>query len=640
MVGPGVADLAVTTRSPLYEPIYELTLRVDCPGLPKVIRHYVLMLDLPGMALPPVNVATTSARPEQTPPSRGRIDAAPSPRRTSPLAPAREPVPVGTRYRVREGDTLSQIAARVEGRLPNTTWQLAEQIFAANPGAFINGNPDLIKLGYEITIPDAAVITSAQPSQESVAPSIPDLPTLPGAAEPAVAATETVPTEILPPQPAVMMKVPPVATAPAETAAPAESAVPTPDTVTLPEEPVEDLVAPPVSSSPFADVAESAPVASPPVEAETPRVELTPRDSSAVSPLLAVLLGLLLGLGMSIVLLRSKLLEGLSALFARGRAAPARKSADGNYTDTDEWLQTEEGLNVQSLALGSPAEQTYIVEVGEQGESTEEIDESVTERTGEFDVPFAPLDNQYQPATDSTAQADADAIDEQQPAPDTAATAEMSQPPETAETVEMPDAPMAEFGAGTESANPPEMLAPAAESQALAPDATGKTKEMPAVDLHLPAEPDMADLFADGLSDLPAEPDLPVEIFAGEDEDGDINQIVATDNPPLFDESETLMGQTAEVQMPSSGLDGLQDTSASEAMGLEGLAEEDEDAIDSHMSDTLQEAMSMLEHDFNDELTASQIIDQSELRDAIRESELEDELEGSGAQGPARKRAG
>ena len=54
VTGPGVFDISVTSSRPLYEPMYELTLRVDCPGMPTVMRHYVLMLDLPGLSQPPV----------------------------------------------------------------------------------------------------------------------------------------------------------------------------------------------------------------------------------------------------------------------------------------------------------------------------------------------------------------------------------------------------------------------------------------------------------------------------------------------------------------------------------------------------------------------------------------------------------
>ena len=74
-------------------------------------------------------------------------------------------------YRVREGDTLSTIAARVDGRPANSTWQLATQIFAANPNAFIRANPDLIKLGWEIKIPDAASWNDVAPAAPVRAPS-------------------------------------------------------------------------------------------------------------------------------------------------------------------------------------------------------------------------------------------------------------------------------------------------------------------------------------------------------------------------------------------------------------------------------------------------------------------------------------
>ena len=126
--GPALLELEVTSRQPLYEPLYELTLQVDCPGLPKIMRHYVLMLDLPGLSLPASNtlgVAGSSGVPDSAD-TRNDAPTRSGSRRAASLAASREPIPAGRTYRVREGDTLSTIAARVAGRAPNTTWQLAD----------------------------------------------------------------------------------------------------------------------------------------------------------------------------------------------------------------------------------------------------------------------------------------------------------------------------------------------------------------------------------------------------------------------------------------------------------------------------------------------------------------------------------
>lgn len=637
--GPGMLDLEVTTRQPLYEPLYELTLQVDCPGLPKIMRHYVLMLDLPGMALP------ANSREATTAPRQGNAGVAvrdnpgagSTPRRSARLAATRDPVPAGQRYRVREGDTLSTIAARVEGRAPNTTWQLAEKIFAANPRAFIGGNPDLIKLGFEITIPVPGKLaaTTGEP-----APSAPVAPReLAPAAEAAarVAADEAaarvaaVDAEIAAVQQALReARSAPVATTLSLDADPgtqpaADSLLNVDDTVDV----SQDIVLPPTSSSPFADEVtgrelEAAAAVEPP-----PPISFAPRQSSQVNPLLAVLMGLLLGLGLSILLLRSRLLEGLSNLFARSRAAPALAPAEQTYADTDEWLKTEEGLHAEALAVGPPAEQTYIVEVDESEATAAATGAPVANKSADFDAPFAPPDSEYEPELDELETAEAPGI------PATAETAETAEMPDIAPTAEMPSiAPTAEMPGLAQTAS---MRSIGQAVDAADPAPTAETVAMPDAVFDPTVEPDMAELFADDLSDLPGEPDLPVEVFAGMDADPDASALAPTADMPRFADADDELDD-ATLGAPNVGLEGLiTDGDATEAMELQGLSEDHVD--DSQLSDTLQQALSLLERDFNDELTASQIIDQDALKKVIAEKDEADE-DTDALQDPQRKRAG
>lgn len=169
---PGVHRLSLSTDRPLLEPMYEIAVQVNCPGIPVVVRQYVLMLDLPGMAALPVPVATAGpdgtffagtvaaasaggnagAPPPATPPP-ARPRATPSAR--TPATPLRP----GERYTVRRGDTLSSIAARVQDR-PGSLWQMAELIHAGNPDAFIRNDPDLIREGSEIHLPAVGATTA------------------------------------------------------------------------------------------------------------------------------------------------------------------------------------------------------------------------------------------------------------------------------------------------------------------------------------------------------------------------------------------------------------------------------------------------------------------------------------------------
>lgn len=233
----GSYELRVTSDSALYEPMYELELKVQCPGAPILVRQYVLMLDLPGaVAAAVAPAAAPVAAPGPALPAAASRDPASRP-------PAARPRPVaarqagkidaGSRYRVVEGDTLSGIAARVQGR-DVTLQAMADAIQAANPDAFIRNDANLIKLGSEISIPstpaaappaggDAAATAANAPASVPQPMDLP-LPTLPPVLEAVPEASATA----LPPE------APPTAAAPATVPPPAPAALPRPASVRAP----------------------------------------------------------------------------------------------------------------------------------------------------------------------------------------------------------------------------------------------------------------------------------------------------------------------------------------------------------------------------------------------------------------------
>ncbi len=167
---PGTYSIRITTRRPLFEPMYEFAIRVNCMGTPLLLKHYVLMLDLPGLpapvsrqtmrdsgdtARPEVAVAAVQAQqPKPTSEPVNRKNSA----RTSASETARsqvtaKPIETGADYRVSGGDTLSSIAERVKGRPTGSVWDVADWIYAANPNAFVNSDPDVIKRGSMLRIP-------------------------------------------------------------------------------------------------------------------------------------------------------------------------------------------------------------------------------------------------------------------------------------------------------------------------------------------------------------------------------------------------------------------------------------------------------------------------------------------------------
>ena len=543
--GPGVLQLGVSTTRPLYEPMYELTLRVDCPGIPTVLRHYVLMLDLPGMgAITQAGNQNDNARAPLTVPA---AVTSPSQRRPAPtagrtLASSGKAIAAGSNYRVREGDTLSTIAARIEGRPADSTWALADWIFTANPTAFIRNNPDLIKLGTIIALPAAADWNgTGAPAARSQTLST---------TVPAVTTPSPLPVPV-PVQSALEVVTPREFNSPAtEPASPVTTVMPT-ELVTTPsiaaDSRAAEMTVATTPASPFADEAPTSEPAEVRQVIEPPPVVLTQRQTTSVSPLLAVLLGVLLGFGLSILLLRARLLEGLTSLFARGRAEPAQSPAETTYADTDEWLKTEvTSLEAKPVSLGTPAEETYVVEVdnAEQHAAADQSDDIAS---------------------------DDDSLDNADPAVETTGFA----------------APFDSFS-DHDANNAP--------------------------------EPELAELFADDLADLAdlsAETDLPEEVFADAG-DLDVNSLAPTAEMPEFGQSGAVMDQT--LESPTAELGALPaDTDATADLDLQGLADSQGD--ETRLSDTLQEALTLLEKDFENELTASQIIDQSAIKQALEEEE-------------------
>jgi phage tail protein X len=274
-----------------------LQLQVRCPGTALLVRQYVLMLDLPGVASRTTNAGTTAASAAamaaRTVPASVPAERPARPRRAPASVGSREPIAAGSTYRVQAGDTLSTIAARVGDRGGAGIWQFADQIFAANPGAFIKANPDLIKLGSEIMIPAAAVAATAV------------------AAIPAVA-TAPEPAPVDASQPVTEVPVPPANDVQAMTAPDdaVQAAVPAPDDDASVAAPAETATA--VADTPPAVFLEE----SPPVAAAVPAVAEPAADAgvdrtSGAPSWLAALIGLMIGAGAAFLLLRERLIDAL-----------------------------------------------------------------------------------------------------------------------------------------------------------------------------------------------------------------------------------------------------------------------------------------------------------------------------------------
>ncbi len=163
-VANGVINLA--GRSVVNEPMASLRLDINCPYTPHLVREYMIFLD---PAVSQSSTATATATVASEPPARASAEAAATRRRTVAARP--EPRPsadliAGERYRVQPGDTLSEIAQRVDGRTVNL-WTAVNEIFVANPDAFLNDDPNRLKAGTWITVPAAVLGGSSLAASES-----------------------------------------------------------------------------------------------------------------------------------------------------------------------------------------------------------------------------------------------------------------------------------------------------------------------------------------------------------------------------------------------------------------------------------------------------------------------------------------
>lgn len=548
--GPGNFLLGVSTTRPLVEPMYEISVRLDCQGTARVIRHYVLMLDLPGMA-PVLQPGASDLSAGVVSGDRLATTVQPSTRpaagTTATLQRSRESILPGSAYRVRSGDTLSTIAARIQGRPADSTWRLAGQIFSANPSAFIRNNPDLIKLGSEIRIPEAANFfvpstSLADASTSTAKPSPVAAASSPQLSQQAVPARIETTIETTSAAEKITRSVSTVALQTDVSATEAASQAMRSEVAAGSASPFAVEPAPQVDTGLAADTADTLPAVT------TATVSISESRPASVSPWLAVLLGILLGVALSLVLIRGRVLERVSALLRRPQRGAAALAPDDVFINTDEWLDPRD-TEISELPVRNPADETYVVEVAEAEASIESRGESTQ------DV-FSP---DPEPLAERTAAEDLSAV---------------------------------------------------------SAAAAGEPSE------------EFVDVFDDAMHGLPSEPDLPIAEF-----DAALSATVEqpgaapTEELPHFNSSSLSFNEDAATAELTS-LDELNGGETAE-MTLDALEAESGD--ETRLSSTLQEALTLLEQDYEHELTASQVIDQQSIEDALADenaAELQRKLTG------------
>ncbi len=166
-VANGVITLA--GRNLVREPLNTLRIDIRCPYAAKFSREYMLFVDPADVqqATPVTTAPAATADIAAAVPARP----APAPRAVRPVANS-APIPAMAQYRVQPGDSLSEIAQRIENRQVGL-WSAVAQIHAANPQAFINNDPNQLKAGALLAIPqfgENARFVEATPAPAATAP--------------------------------------------------------------------------------------------------------------------------------------------------------------------------------------------------------------------------------------------------------------------------------------------------------------------------------------------------------------------------------------------------------------------------------------------------------------------------------------
>ena len=164
-----VADgvIAITGDTIVREPLVSMRVSIRCPYTPQLTREYMLFVD-PATTTPQPAAAPVAAPVEAPVVAR---PVAPAPQTTVRRDETVEPIANASQYLVRPGDSLSEIAQRIENR-PVGLWAAANAIFAANPDAFMNNDMNRLKAGTWLTIPDLGAgqpLTVAAPATADTA---------------------------------------------------------------------------------------------------------------------------------------------------------------------------------------------------------------------------------------------------------------------------------------------------------------------------------------------------------------------------------------------------------------------------------------------------------------------------------------
>jgi pilus assembly protein FimV len=160
----------ITSSLPVTEPFLDLLLELNW-NTGKLVREYTVLLDPPGITLPPVETSAPSVAisPSIVPSITPSVRPQTSPTRTVTPKPSSSSLESGSTgaagdYTVKAGDSLGKIARRTAPAGVNLD-QMLVSLYRANPDAFINNNMNRLKAGVVLRLPDAASASAVAPAE-------------------------------------------------------------------------------------------------------------------------------------------------------------------------------------------------------------------------------------------------------------------------------------------------------------------------------------------------------------------------------------------------------------------------------------------------------------------------------------------
>jgi len=159
--------ILISGETAIREPMLGTRVTINCPYTPNLSREYMLFID-------PANITPVTAAAVTAPVVEATIQpvARTAPRRARSTPVDTTPIGKSTSYQVKAGQTLGDIVSRIENR-SMSLWPAVNLVFAANPDAFIDNDPNKLKAGSWLTIPSfdgSAPVVADTTTGKAIAP--------------------------------------------------------------------------------------------------------------------------------------------------------------------------------------------------------------------------------------------------------------------------------------------------------------------------------------------------------------------------------------------------------------------------------------------------------------------------------------